>query len=89
MILYPSVFLLLLGGVCRGIHVGGEVFVVFVVKERPWRSGRYRQFEGGTAAWEHLVVGGGARQCQPKVKVITVSVANKEVVPVLQYIASV
>ena len=61
--------------------------VVLLLELRPWWSYRNRSEEFGTATWEELVVGRGTRQGETDVEVVAVTVADDEILPVLQHIS--
>ena len=84
----PAIFLLLLLRIGGRIGVVGQILVVFLVPERPWRRELYRGRELRAAAREERVVGRGAAEREVQADVVGVSVAHDgEILPVFERIA--
>ena len=87
MILNPTILLLLLTHIVTWLSVSGKVLVVLSVKCRPRWSNWQWQIKLRTTAWEELVISRNSWQADTQVQVVTVTIPDKEVLPVLQHIA--
>ena len=93
MVFYPAVLVLQL--VIIAVYVGivgvagSQRGIVLLVEDRPGRRQRKRGHELRTTAWEQLVISRGTRERYTQVDVVTVTIRDNKVVPVLQHVTGI